>query len=166
MTACHLTTGIYTHQMETANRIRGKNNQAKGADGEAVAHRAMHNLGLQFIQPISTPYLITRGRNGNVISATPKMKVTGDLSAVGPNGVSVLAEVKRFDEDKLIYSRLENHQHEDLLKHHGCGGISLLIWVYQRQAIIMRYPITGFHPRTSIHIDDAKLLALSQDQLQ
>lgn len=148
--------------MDIRNRLTNRRNQKKGSEGEAIARRAMSNYGYTFIWPIATPYIITRDRNGRVIGAAAKEQVAGDLRALYDGGISVLAEVKDHDGPRLTYSTLERHQHEALTEHDRLGGISLLIWIHQKEAYIMRYPIDGFVPRTSIKIEDADSLRLQQ----
>tara|TARA_R110002020_G_scaffold451901_1_gene666106 strand:+ start:1024 stop:1500 length:477 start_codon:yes stop_codon:yes gene_type:complete len=147
---------------KNARRLQNIRNQRNGSDGELIAHRALHNLGYHFINKINTPWLITRSRTGKVLGAKACGTVTGDLRAVAPGGISVLAEVKRHNGPRLTYSTLEAHQHEDLAAHNAVEGISLLIWIHEREAYILRYPIAGFVPRSSLKIDDVRKLALKQ----
>ena len=136
-------------------RIQGKRNRAKGEIGELIASRALNRLGYKYIRRIHTPWRIHRVK-GRIVSATPMEAVGGDFRAVGPDGISVLAEVKMRDTETLTYSTLEQHQRASLYEHHEAGGLSLLIWVHQRIAYVMCWPIEGFKPRSSIKIEDAK----------
>ena len=141
-----------------SNRMRGKRNQSKGVVGECIAARVLKSMGLRCIRAIYTGWTIKRNREGKIVGASPTGQVAGDYNAVAPGGISVLVEVKKKDEDRLVYSTLEPHQHKALYDHHEAGGISLLVWVHENIPYVMRYPIDGFKPRSSIKIEEARWL--------
>jgi len=135
-------------------RIQGARNKLMGAHGEAIAKRALINMGFRCINQIATPSKLNR-RTGKVVYSAA---VTGDYFAVGPEGVSVLVEVKTHNEDTLPYSFLKPHQHKDLHDHDMAGGLTYLIWVHDRIPHVIPWPVLGFVPRSSFKIEQARRL--------
>ena len=137
-------------------KLKGHKSKSLGEVGELIARRALIDLGYAFIHRINTPWIIKRGANGKILSAHAGNKVAGDWRAVHPaSGRSILVEVKLRDSDTLAYSDLEKHQHRSLHEHHEAGGTSLIVWVHERVPYVLRYPVEGFKPRSSIKIADA-----------
>lgn len=135
-------------------KIQGARNKKQGDDGEDIAKRALINMGFKCINPIATPVKYNKRAKKMVYSEA----VTGDFFAVGPDGVSVLVEVKTHNEDTLPYSFLKKHQHQDLHDHDMAGGLTYLIWVHHRIAHVIPWPVLGFKPRTSLKIEQARRL--------
>ncbi len=128
-------------------------NRKQGNAGEDIAAIRLRQLGVEMVERIQTGWGIVRGARGQVTSAYPLAKVSGDFRGILPNGRSVLAEVKTTD-GTLPYSQLEAHQHLALREHSDFGGLSLLVWIHDGQVSVMVYPVDGFVPRTSIKASD------------
>lgn len=141
-------------EADARRRIQGKKNVAMGAAAEFLVKRALERLGFGQLCRIETGWRVMRVK-GRMIVRGPMAKVAGDWRAVGKNGQSVLVEVKHRAE-KLIYSDLESHQVRALDEHHALGGLSLLAWVHDQGAIIMRWPIPLLVPRSSLSVQDAQ----------
>lgn len=132
--------------------------------GEAVEQVAAHRLvalGVLQVCAIDVGWRIQRRPGGAIIGASPKAKVAGDLRGVLPGGRSVLVECKRTAKASLPYSQLEHHQHQRLTDHAEAGGLSLVAWSWPGGIALLRYPIPGFAPRTSVSVDVATALNLS-----
>lgn len=133
-----------------------------GNAGEALTLSVLHGLGIEQPREIATPHTMTPYRDPRTRRVVPGVyyvkqnkKVVGDIRGIlGETGISVLTEVKTYtSDDRLIYSKLDDHQHADLLEHDRLGGVSLLAWVHgygSSGVAIMKYPIEGFVPRSSI----------------
>ena len=78
-------------------------------------------------------------------------KVPGDYSAIEPKTLrSVLVEVKATESDRIVFSRLEEHQVEELNDHTAIGAPGLLVLVFKDSAHVLSWPIHGFKKGTSI----------------
>lgn len=132
----------------------GRKSQRSGSVGEDIAKMALRTMGVCMVEQIATPIVTTQRRNGWV-KIRRKEKVSGDIRGLLPGGRRVLAEVKTVNDDRLIFSRLKPHQVDALNENHELGAVSLLVLVHPYGHCVMRWPIEGFGPRTSIHIDDA-----------
>lgn len=131
--------------------------QKTGADGEDVAENALRAYGVRMVEQIATPYVITDRKRGGWVKMIRKAKVSGDRRGVMGDGSGrrVLAEVKSTTGDRIAWSRLEDHQVRALDENNRLGAVSLLIVVFSGQAFVLRWPVDGFLPRTSITRDTA-----------
>ena len=87
--------------------------------------------------------------------------VDGDISGMAPNGKALLAECKSCAE-RLVFSALQSHQVKNLNETHENNGLAFLCWREEisNQFFIMKWPIDGFKPRSSITIEKAAALAI------
>lgn len=133
----------------------GKRSQAYGSTGEDIAVLALRGMGVEMVEHIATPFATVARNKQGWIRIKYKERVSADIIGVMPGGRRVLAEVKSTNEDRLVFSRLRSHQVEALDKNHELGAISLLVLVHPYGYCVMRWPIEGFKPRTSILVEDA-----------
>lgn len=139
-------------------RLKASGSQQWGAAAQLIAMQRMRLMGFGMVEEIHTGYRKLAGR------WVACKKVSGDIRAVAPGGVSVLVEVK-FRPDRLAFSDLTGHQVMALTEHHRVGGMSFVCWVHLPggvlQADLMRWPIAEFQPRSSITHKDvlSRLLA-------
>jgi len=130
--------------------------QRTGKVGEEFARRALEAVGVRMVEKIGTPVRIVPGRR-----PIYGERVSGDHRGVAPGGISVLAETKTIVGRNLVYSDLREHQPGRLTLHADLDGISLLVWVYAADEVfIMRWPVPGFEPGTSITPERARELAI------
>jgi hypothetical protein len=135
-----------------------KRDQNVGKHGEQLAESVLSGLGFEMLEKIATPVILIPYHDGRriipgVYQVKHEKRVSGDRRAILPDGTSVLIEVKTRWDDNLIYSDLEDHQHEALKRHAGFNGLSLLVYVHNSGVFVMRYErggIAGFIPRKSI----------------
>lgn len=135
-----------------------------GEHGERAAHYALNALGLEFIEPIYQAWKLIRwmpkcGRGAAHI--VPLKKLKGDFRAIGPDGVSVLVEVK-LREGRLMWGDLKAHQREALTEHYQFGGESLVVWVATNEIYILRWPIEGFAARQGLTEARARELRITE----
>ena len=132
-------------------RESGRKTQKRGADGEKIADAALAEYGVKMIRKV--------GKDVSIIPIDPRKaiyrvhfvgKLEGDRRGIIGNGRSVLVEVKNISGDRLTYSEVKPHQHAALQEHHDLGGLSLLVWVHNKEARVYEYPIEGYKPRTSL----------------
>lgn len=131
--------------------------QQIGADGEDIAENALRAYGVRMVEQIATPYAVTGRKKGGWIRLVHKAKVSGDRRGVMGDGSGrrVLAEVKSTAGDRITWSRLDDHQVQALDENHRLNAVSLLVVVFSGQAFVLRWPVEGFLPRTSITLDMA-----------
>lgn len=149
-----------------------KRNKKIGQDGENLAQSVLNGLGIEMLEKIATPVLLSphRTQSGKPTGAyfvTWGEKVSGDRMGILPNGIRVLTEVKTIWSGNLIYSELDDHQHYALKMNAYFHGLSLLVWVNSDGVSVMIYPkdgIAGFIPRKSITPDMAKELHVESIQ--
>jgi hypothetical protein len=140
--------------------LAGKRSRTAGVVGEALTKAELVRHGYQCIEQVHTPFKIIRGNHGEIKSAVPVEKVSGDFRAVWPValegcaklGVSVLVESKARKGDRILWTDLEPHQRQALQEHVDAGGISLLSVVLEDRAVLMNWPVPGFGPGSSIRI--------------
>lgn len=114
--------------MTHVRRSAGALARAHGEAGEIQAVAWLTSWA-SCVERVRVGYAIRRGPRGNIISAHPLEKVSGDVRAVGPGGVSVLVEVKvRPVDDGLSWSDLAVHQHAALAAHRAAGAVSVVVW--------------------------------------
>lgn len=135
--------------MTTYKQRRAKR---RGDDGEDIATMQMNALGFRMIRTVHNGWRIVKWLphiGKNIARIVPVEKLEGDRRAITPNGRSVLAEVKSYD-DKLPHSAVKEHQREALLEHASNKGLSLLVWVDRGNCYVMRWPVPGFVYGTSL----------------
>ena len=72
-------------------------------------------------------------------------KVPGDYSAIEAGTLrAVLVEVKATESDRIIFSRLEKHQVQELNEHTAIGAPGLLVLVFKDSVHVLSWPIQGF----------------------
>jgi penicillin-binding protein-related factor A (putative recombinase) len=130
-----------------------------GKHGQDIAERVLRMIGVKQVEQIATPVKLIRvhGMNG-VYRVIWGKKVAADFRGVGPDGKSVLAEVKTYRDGNLPYGALEPHQHDFLREHAKLGAISLLVWVHESGVYVLPYPIDGFRKGKSITASQARAL--------
>ncbi len=150
-------TDLETYLEVYGRKAKAKHSQHLGAEGEGVAERALEAYGVRMVEQITTPYAVTDSREGGWVRIKRKAKVSGDRRGVMGDGTGrrVLAEVKATGGDRILWSRLEDHQVRALDENNRLGAVSLLVVVFNQQAYVLRWPVDGFLPRTSITVDDA-----------
>ncbi len=137
--------------------------QQIGKHGQQVAASALRRIGVEMVEQIGTPVLLTpTGRDA--FRVVYGERVSGDHRGILPNGRSVLAETKTILDRNLRYSDLREHQPDRLSQHNAFGGLSLLVWVHNSGTYIMQWPVDGFGHGTSISVDQATQLALKSVQ--
>lgn len=146
--------------MSDQNVSRGRVNRRQGQVGESIAKVQLRLLGVRMLEDIHNHWLLTRwvDRAKMIAQVTPATKVAGDLTGVLPGGRRVLAEVKDFDGDTLVYSRLKTHQHYYLSENAALGALSLIVWVRYGQPLVIEYSKLaglGYGPGKSITLDMA-----------
>jgi len=128
--------------------------RAKGKTGEQQAVIALNTTNLQMVERIYTGWKMIRTikrRGGQTLAwIVPQAKVSGDFRAVTPRGQSVLIEVKYHADQSFFLSQLAKHQRKALTEHHENKGLSLVIWVTDDDAYILRWPVPGLVPRKGI----------------
>ena len=141
--------------------------QRSGKHGQKMAASYLSGLGIEDIEEIGTPVIITPAKVGgssrrNVYHVIYGAKVSGDHRGVLPDGSSVLIETKTVNENTLGWSQMRPHQPDRLSRHakHG-GAVSLLVWVNHPDIFVMRWMpdgIAGFMPGKGISRERAKAL--------
>lgn len=137
-----------------------RHEQRIGKHGQNIAASVLSGrCGVNMVEQIATPvHLVPHERLAGYFRVTYGEKVSGDHRGVIGNGISVLAETKTILGRNLRFSDLREHQPGRLSEHVEFGGISLLVWVYSSDAYVMRWPIEGFEPGTSITHERAQEL--------
>lgn len=133
------------HVKKESNRQRGYANMKQGEEAEDRVKRELEEHGFLMVEKIETGYKVVY-ENGKVTGAWPNRKVTGDYTAIVPDGSGrfVICEVKSKPE-KLIFSALQEQQVKALNQAHELGAISLLAWHNTKTdtLYIMRWPVFG-----------------------
>ena len=136
--------------------------QHQGAVGEQRAEELLQRMGVQMVEQIATPIVITNRNKTGWVKIRYKSKVSGDRRGVMNDGSGrrVLAEVKTTRDRNLRFSDLQPHQVEALNENDALGAVSLLVWVawfgYRQEITVMRWPVPGFGPRKSIGEEQAE----------
>ena len=138
-----------------------RTDQKIGKAGQEHAAAALRRAGVSMVEQIATPIsLIPSGHNDGTFRVQWGERVSGDHRGIlEGSGRSVLAETKTVLARNLQYSDLREHQPDRLTLHHELGGVSLLVWVHHSGIFIMRWPIAGFEPHTSITPERAELIS-------
>jgi hypothetical protein len=146
--------------MNEAMMATGRRNQRRGKTGEEIAELLLRAAGVQMVEKIATPYVITNvmKRNGQTwVQMRHSEKVSGDRRGIMPDGRRVLCEVK-VRSGNLRKSDFEPHQREALSQNHRFGGVSLVVWVHPDDNFLLRWPFPQFDKaRASIRPEDAEL---------
>ena len=85
---------------------------------------------------------------GRVVLMPDSGKKLGDIYGL-MRGKGLLVEVKSYDQDRLQYSILKDHQHKSLRDWSVGGGIAMVGWVRGKDVRLIEYPL-GWLPGTSI----------------
>jgi hypothetical protein len=141
-----------------------------GKHGQQQARSVLSGMGLEMVQPIATPVLLTRvpaqfllgifRRMNNIFRVVWGEQVNGDHTAILPNGRFVLIEVKTILDKNLVWSELRDHQPDALTQHAQFNELSLLVWVHDSGVYVMRWPIEGFGPGKGITPERAQVYHL------
>lgn len=148
--------------MTKNRRAIGRRSVKAGKQGEDVATMQLRLLGLQMIDVIHTGWQVVRwiNRAEDTAVVVPAQRVRGDRAAIVPGtGQRVLAEVKSFDEDRFVWSRLEAHQHQSLAQNAELGGLSLVVWVRYGEVLVMEYTSlreAGWKPGKGVSLEVAR----------
>ena len=140
-----------------------RSQQRAGKTGEALAEIVLRQMGIEQVERVGTPVRTiphpTIPGYCRVIYGEP---VAADYRGVLPFqlyphttnpesiGQSVLIEVKTIDDHNLRYSDFRPHQPGKLTEHDALGGLSLVVWVHDADAFVLRWPIPGFEPGKSV----------------
>ena len=127
--------------------------QRRGKRGQYTAAAVLSGrCGINMVEQIGTPVILipVQAQRRNTYQVIFGEKVSGDHRGIIGAGISVLAETKTILDRNLRYSDLREHQPARLSEHADLGGISLLVWVEDTGTYVMRWPIEGFVPGTSI----------------
>lgn len=138
---------------------RGRASQGLGEAGEAICRAIMARHGIKQIERVHTGWKVLWGiENGRRVpkEAFPIEKVSGDFIGM-MNGLKVLVECKTTDSDRIEFSRLAPHQVMALDQTVQNEGVSMLFVLIGGQASLLRWPVPGFKPGTSL-IQDGKAL--------
>lgn len=140
-----------------SRKAKAAASQQLGSEGEDVAETALKAYGVEMVEQIATPYIISDRREDGWVRIKRKAKVSGDRRGVMADGSGrrVLAEVKSTNGDRIVWSRLEDHQVRALDKNNRLKAVSLLVLVFSQQAYVLRWPVEGFGPRKSITQEQA-----------
>lgn len=141
--------------------MMGKISQRRGKTGQQIAEYLLRLAGVEMVEQISTPFVVTDRRTGGWIRIKYSEKVSGDIRGILPNGIRVLCEVKLRDRN-LRKSDFYDHQLEKLQKNHLFGGVSLVVWVHPEGNLILRWPFYNHAAwleegaRASLTFDEAR----------
>lgn len=138
----------------------GRRNQKLGEQGEAIARTMLAAAGVQDVERIHTGWKVTweaKGGKRVVKSAFPLEKVSGDFIGI-MGGLKVLVECKATEEDRVIHSKLEKHQVENLDRTVAHGGVGFLFVMIKGDPFLLRWPVEGFTTGTSIVLAKGKLV--------
>jgi len=138
-----------------------KHEQRIGKHGQNTAAAVLSGrCGINMVEQIGTPVLLipVQTQRRNTYQVIFGEKVSGDHRGLIGNGISVLAETKTILDRNLRYSDLREHQPGRLSEHTNYGGISLLVWVHNTGAYVMRWPVEGFGAGKSITREQAQEL--------
>ena len=111
-----------------SNSIKGKVNKRNGDIAERITMEMFRQLGYKKIEKIETGFSVVR-RGKQIVSAYPKAKVSGDIRAIGPRGITIHCEVKYRPNATLKMSDFEPHQLTHMQEVHDAKGIAFISWV-------------------------------------
>jgi hypothetical protein len=137
--------------------------QSIGKYGQELAAVALRMIGIDMVEQIGTPiHLVPHPTQAGYYRVIFGEKVSGDHRGILPGGRSVLAETKTIRDRSLRWSDFREHQPDRLDAHTEAGGLSLVVWINEYGAKIMRWPIPGFGPGKSIDIETAERLSINE----
>lgn len=147
-------------------KVTGPENQKVGEAGQQQGAGALRRAGVEQVEHIGTP--IKRIPHPDKKWAALGYariiygeRVAGDHRGVLPGGRSVLAEIKTVFEGNLLWKHFKPHQPDKLTAHAEAGGLSVVVWVGPRGAMILRWPIPGFRKGKGLTLDQAEALDLA-----
>jgi hypothetical protein len=117
-----------TDQETLERRARGRRNRCDGEQAQLITMEFMSQLGYLCIERIETGFTLKR-KDGQIVGAFPSAKVSGDVRAIGPRGVTIHCECKYRPADRLKWSDFEEHQLEHLEAVTKAGGWAFVSWV-------------------------------------
>jgi hypothetical protein len=115
-------------QEQIKRRVRGRRNRHDGEQAQMITMDFMCQLGFRCIEKIETGFTLKR-KDGEIVGAFPSAKVSGDVRAIGPKGVTVHCECKYRPADQLKWSDFEEHQLDHLEAVTKAGGWAFVSWV-------------------------------------
>ena len=134
----------------------GRISQSRGKVGQGIAMLLLRVAGVQMVEQIATPFVVTGRKAGGWIRIKYSEKVSGDIIGIMPDGRRVLCEVKARDRN-LRKSDFYDHQLEALAGNHENFGISLIVWIHPDDNMILRWPFRNWdQDRASLTIDEAR----------
>jgi hypothetical protein len=137
-----------TAAVKSERARKRKDTQRIGKNSEARAKRVLEKMGFKNVRKMSTKW------NG-----TFSVRARADFAGVEPvSGRDMLCEVKHTQEPKLSWSALRKHQTKNLDKLKANNGIPLLIWTYEKEKIVMDWPVEGFCKGSPLTIERAREL--------
>lgn len=126
----------------------GKKARKVGHDAEAIVAARLRSIGLLCVERIETGFRVKRfGKR--IVGASPMAKVSGDFHAIAPGGSMVIVECK-WRPEILQFSALDAHQVAALDRYTAAGALALLAWVHRGGVAVMRWPVPGFVPGSSL----------------
>lgn len=124
-----------TTQQATQQSLRGRRNKAVGVAAEQVVLHLLAQLGLPTAH-LENGWRVKRA-NGRIIGATPLRPVLADLVSVLPDGRMILIEVKMESSGRLIWSRIQPHQRDNLDRWSKAGALCLIAWVRPGHGVLL-----------------------------
>lgn len=127
---------------------RGRINRADGESAQHITMELMKDLGYRCVEKIETGMTLKR-QDGAIVGAFPSAKVSGDIRAIGPKGITIHCECKYRPEKEdgrlvLQWSDFEKHQIEHLEAVTEAGGLAFVSWVtslYPARLFWLQWPI-------------------------
>lgn len=149
-------------QQAVTRSVRGRMNRADGERAQQITMEFMQELGYRCIEKIETGMTLKR-QNGQIVGAYPSAKVSGDIRAIGPKGITIHCEckyrpVKENGRLVLKWGDFEGHQLEHLQAVTEAGGWSFVSWVtslYPAQLFWLQWPIPGFRKGRALTAEEA-----------
>lgn len=136
--------------VKSEKQAKRMDTQRVGKNSEARAKRVLVKMGFEDVRKMSTKF------NGRW-----SVKARADFAGVwAADGRDMLCEVKHTKKPRLLYSALRKHQSKNLTDLARRNGIALLIWTYEKEKLVMKWPVDGFVSGTSIKIEQARDLSI------
>lgn len=140
----------------------GKLSQKKGKAGEEAAMYFLKSIGAKCIEKIPTLSIYC---NGKVVF--PKKSSVDIICALPSPGCihpyyPARIEVKVEDGNRLMHSRLSDHQVKWLKDWVNIGFYSFIIWVHKSDIIMFKYPNDLFKYGKSLSIKDTEKIQIYQ----
>lgn len=129
-------------QMDPAARLRGRKNKRDGDRAQTLVLSTLRLHGIE-ANELETGWRVVRafekGRT-RIISATPKAKVLADIFGALKGGRALLIEVKHEEEERLSWSRLDDHQVNNLRRWASTGAFVAVAWVRGLDIALIQWP--------------------------